>query len=173
MHTNTKPISLVAQGFILSAFLDHFITSLNTTPELPLKAFYDKFLGDFGIEYKPGHNAICTPGASLGFLYLMIVVPKEACVLKEPSLDLSKLDPEQWGGYVEEWDDQPKTLKVLVRRMRNAIAHARVRFTEDMSLLFEDPPLNKEVVFRVRFSPKGIERFTQFLAFNIDWDSQT
>ena len=67
MEKNTAPISIIAQGFILSEFLTEFVFQLKANPDQSLDSFYKNFESKIGSQYSKGKNVIFTPG-SLSFV---------------------------------------------------------------------------------------------------------
>ena len=168
MKDNTDPISILAQGFVLSEFLTNFVVALASRPDRSIGDFYRDFEAKFGREYVHGQNIVFTPGAMLGLLYLMIVFPKQAIGLKNPSIKVAQLDA-SWGDIrIQIADKSDLTLKDLVRRMRNAISHSRVSFSSNMDFVFEDSPPRKPTDIRILMSPGDMKKFTSALAMNMN-----
>jgi len=163
MKSNIAVISLVAQGHVLSKFLSEFVQQLNKFPDQPLIDFYLSFEKHLGIPHKEGYNVVLTPGALLGILYLVILLPQQKSRLRNPSL---VFDGEEWGPpVVELWNTRdPRNLDVLIRRLRNSLAHSRIQF-EPGHVIFEDRPRHGDVDFRVRMSLDSLSRFSSRLAY--------
>ena len=180
MRKNTDKVSLLAQGFVLSAFLSEFKINLDANPQQTLKDFYLQFEKKLGVSHIEGANVIFTPGVLLGLLYILIVFPQQKSSLKNPKLKLSYIK-EGWGEpEIELWNEHdPSELEVFVRRLRNSISHARIKFDNRMNMTFEDAPFitNKKkkkekdkIDFRVKFTLEGLEQFTGRLAKEINLD---
>lgn len=170
---NTDPLSILAQGFVLSAFLPYFISELHTNPNQSLVRFYSEFVSTLGQKYSKERNVIFTPGALLGLLYLMLVFPQQKFELKNPTLGFDAIGDEWGKPTIELWNDKyDKVLEHLVRRLRNSLAHGRVQFDQKMNILFEDAPpgKNSKVDFKASMSLECLKVFTGKLAreFKID-----
>ena len=182
MKMNTKSISILAQGFVLSDFLTYFMTQLKEKPNQSIKGFYETFETRIGSQHSPGRNILLTPGSQLGLMYLMIVFPQQAFSLTKPELNLfEKLS--EWGNPdIKLWNDSDKKeLRVFIRRLRNAISHGRVKIDENMDVIFEDAPsrtddkknkIKNEVDFRIKMSLEGLNQFTAKLAREFKLDQE-
>ncbi|MBN2286340.1 MAG: hypothetical protein JXI43_07820 [Tissierellales bacterium] len=180
MDKNTAPISIIAQGFILSEFLTEFVFQLKANPDQSLESFYKNYESKIGSQYSKGENVIFTPGSLLGLLYLMIVYPQQKFHLKNPTLGFDAI-LQKWGNpEIKIWNDSDKReLHIFIRRLRNSISHGRVQFDDSMNIIFEDAPSkdnkkkNKErgkVDFSVSMSLDGLKKFTEKLAYEIKLD---
>ena len=180
MEKNTAPISILAQGFVLSEFLTEFISQLNGNPDQSLDNFYRNFESKIGCQYSKGMNVIFTPGSLLGLLYLLIVFPQQKFQLKNPTLKFDTI-LKGWGNpEIRLWNDSDqRELLVFIRRLRNSIAHGRIQFDNSMNLIFEDARFRNDktrnkkeeiVDFCVSMSLEGLKKFTEKLAHEIKID---
>jgi len=102
------------------------------------------------------------PGLLLMAAYIQFVVPKQTEVADYSTynLDISDFKILKW-----EKDNDDKKLKssAIFRRIRNSIAHARVKFASEKSFLLSDgPPQNKP--FKATFEAEiEMKHFGKFL----------
>ncbi|PVZ63941.1 HEPN family nuclease [Pelagibaculum spongiae] len=96
-------------------------------------------------------------------LYTYIVLPKESFFDSIPDdIETNSLKT-QWG--INKLQPSYK-LKYFLRRLRNAVSHGEIEFTETIDFIFTDKnPRNKSDVFQVKLSVDELMNFTQALAY--------
>jgi len=113
-----------------------------------------QFIGQWNQQVSPKELKVpMSPGVLLGLMYLGIVYGKELWFDQIPDVPLSDTD-ESWGSTRVECMSagEPRpTLRYVVRRLRNALSHGRVRIVVPQGL-------TRETMFRgikVRFTDEN------------------
>ena len=96
-------------------------------------------------------------------LYVYIVLPKEIFFDSiDDNLETKSLN-NRWG--INGLSPSYK-LKYFLRRLRNAISHGRIEFTQTMDFTFTDQnPKNRSDIFSVTLSAEQLQMFCQALAY--------
>lgn len=154
---------LIAQAHVLPAFLAEFIDCLVNRPHEQVGEFYTSFEQRIGAASIADKNVVFTPGAILAVLYVLIVYPQERFVNEIPEVPTEDLDAKEWGRM--DWHmERPKHLRDLVRRLRNALAHANVEVTSEFGFRFRDRRDAKSpFVFDVSMDLDAVRTFVEQL----------
>ena len=96
-------------------------------------------------------------------LYTYVVLPKESFFDSIPNSIKTNSLKDGWG--INELSP-PYELKYFLRRIRNAVSHGGVEFTEKIDFTFTDiNPRDQNDIFKVQLSAKELMNFTQALAY--------
>ena len=158
-----RHLDLIAQAHVLPAFLAKFVECLTNRPDEQVGHFYASFEQQLGVRPSRGRNAVFTPGALLAVLYVLIVYPQERFMNAIPKIRTNALDPEKWGRL--NWHiPPPPDLRGVVRRLRNALAHANVELTSEFGFQFRDRrDENAPFDFDVSIDLESVRRFVEEL----------
>ena len=103
---------------------------------------------------------VFTQGAVLGTLYILIVFQKESLFDTIPDKPIDTLDRGEWGNFTTQQLEPHKDLKYLLRRMRNALAHANVDASDGFVFRFRDKrPNDTDFTFDVSFDSGQLQKF--------------
>ena len=169
-----KSVSIAIQ-FSLE-FLTAFELRLAHNPDLTIKKFYDDFLNHKNWD-KPEAPPLINQGTLLAYLYGLIVYPWEALQEGFPTQkNLNELAPEKWGKYTihylaDGYDPKNLKLQFFLSKIRNAISHATVEITDEMSFVFKDEYRPKMAAI-IEFDIHEITKFAQKLSgvYLDDWN---
>jgi hypothetical protein len=149
---STKDI--LAQAFINVDFPAQYIATMKNEKlsNVGIKDFYHAFCAKNGIEDKEGKNVLFQPALILGYLYTAFLIPQQSFF---DNISEENINPEDWGMIIE--GNNNNSLKYLLRRLRNAIAHNHIIVSKEMNFVFWDanPSINSiddaEIIYKFSF----------------------
>ncbi len=152
--------SVLAQELIAYDFMANFSLELKETPNLTISEFYEKQMKlylDVGVAPE-----LFSAGVIISSLYVTIVLLKEDIY---EQLD-SKLTIQDIG--IRDIQVSVRTVKQLLRRMRNALAHGNIKIYKDYSIeLYDVNPKNSDDVFVLELTCEQLHNLTNKLFFFI------
>ncbi len=141
------------------------IDSKKNTENISLKQILDLVYEPYEkIENNYRHNhSFFNQYQMISSLYTYIVLPKETFFNSIPENTLTNSLIDAWGinKIIPSCE-----LKYFIRRVRNAVSHGNIEFTEKLEFTFTDiNPKNKEDKFQIKLSGEQLLKFTRALAY--------
>ncbi len=166
--------TIAKQTYLSINLLGNLMNNIRTNPDKKLSDFINDWQKSIGWD-KTENYSILNQGVILTHLYGLIVYPKVVFHNQIPKIKLDQINKIEWGGfeflsfpsYLSKNDkdtfgtetissEKEMTLEFLIRKIRNAISHARIKIYENMDFVFEDEDGTK-----IRFKISGLQKFTE------------
>jgi hypothetical protein len=145
--------------------LEKLVLANRTETKETISNFIANWQKDIGWD-KDETYSIVNQGVLLTHLYGLIVYPKEIFINEIPDqLFVEFINKKEWGkfrilNYPKKINsDHKMELKFFVRKIRNAISHATVEITNNMTFIFEDTRDGTKIEFGINDLLKFVNKF--------------
>lgn len=144
---NVKQLAVEAQ--LNLDFLHYFVLAVRDTPNITISTFFSKWQNKIKWN-RPEPYILLNTEIWLMHLYALIVVPQQTFFDDIPNVPLEALSPDIWGVIdIRLWpDNKSRTLKSLVRVLRNALSHVWV-LADRHCFIFQDRLNEKSFVHSI------------------------
>jgi hypothetical protein len=138
METNDAR-TLATHAKLSLDFLNDFVYAVQETPKISLGSFFSQWQKKIPWN-QPEPYALLNTDVWLIHLYALILVPQQTFIDNIPDVPLTSLPSDIWGcPDIRLWpDDKPRTLRFLLKVLRNAVAHSRVQADPQCCFIFQD-----------------------------------
>ena len=149
----------------ISDELLYLIDNNKKNKEIKLNDILDKLYSRYEKKepnYRNEHF-FCNQYYFISSLYTYLVLPKETFFDNIPKDKKTNLLNDKWG--INKLSPE-YSLKDFLRRIRNAVSHGGITFTEKLDFTFTDiNQKNKNDIFKVTLSAEELMKFTQALSY--------